>query len=369
MIRFRTWLCAASAACGLILGSGAQAQITSIILPSGGCVVSGSTLDCSGGGSGTASCTISGPSTVIPGIQSTYTGSCRTAAGAADSITGWTGCDSSNGSTCLLSQANTITVTGAAGGTASKTVSAGSASCSISPSNPTVQLGDSQTFSVSCNFTPTAWSWTGLCTGSQATCTTSPTSSGSVSVTASKGQTSASDSTNVNVSTGGGGGGTVPTTCDDGKQSVVAKTANVFNGLPISVSITDSQVAVFPIVAPAAGKAAQLVFFETGDPFSDKVPRNMWASKTPCYTPAAQRRFGLSSSPSAQVAYQVGGGGTLNMNTVGGSIVSFPSGFPLINAAPGETWYVMVENAVAGQCKQANSKGACNISLTPNPAN
>jgi hypothetical protein len=188
-----------------------------------------------------------------------------------------------------------------------------------------------------------------------------------VNVTASKGQTSASDSTNVNVSTGGGGGGAIPVTCDDGKASVTAKTANVFNGLPIPVSITDSQVAVFPIVAPAAGKNAQLVFFQTGD-FFDSVPRNMWASKTPCFTPAAQRRF-TSPGASAQIAYQVGGGGTVNLTTSGGSSVSFPSGFPMINAAPGETWYVMVENAVPGQCKQANSKGACNISLTPNPAN
>ncbi|HXU53014.1 MAG TPA: hypothetical protein VN789_13300 [Casimicrobiaceae bacterium] len=318
MIRFRTWLCAASAACGLILGSGAQAQVTSIILPSGGCVVNGSTLDCSGGG-----------------VVTPPSGTCSLSA-------------STTTQTINQNVVLTVTCSGTSGTVLYGFTARNGANQSVgNPCNESIGKNCTFTLTSPDTYTVTA---------------TAADSTGNLQVSPS------SKSITFQDVASGGGGGTIPTTCDNGKASVVAKTSNVFNGAPLSVAITDSQVAVFPIVAPAAGKAAQLVFFETGDPFSDKVPRNMWASKTPCYTPAASRRFAFPG-PSAQVAYQVGGGGTINMSTVGGSLVSFPSGFPMINAAPGETWYVMVENAVAGQCKQANSKGACNISLTPNPAN
>ncbi|HEY7902580.1 MAG TPA: hypothetical protein VIH36_03945, partial [Casimicrobiaceae bacterium] len=103
----------------------------------------------------------------------------------------------------------------------------------------------------------------------------------------------------------------------------------------------------------------------------DNTPRNMWLSKTACFTPAAvsPRKLPAGAYPNgAQIAYQVAGGGSFNVTVGAVSGVTITAGNPSsIVMAPGETWYLMVENAVAagGGC----TAGSCGIGFTPNLIN
>jgi hypothetical protein len=368
MIRFRTLLCAASAACGLTLGFGVQAQTQiTLSLPTGtSCTFANNTLNCTGSGAGVASCSINGQTTAVIGDTVTLTGSCVTASGAPDTGA-WTGCGTSTASTCTITSSATVTLAGSAGGSKSKTVTFGAATCSISPQNPTVITGNSQTFSASCNFTPTTYSWTG-CTSSQASCTLTPAAGGAVGVTASNGTSTASASTNYTVGTGAGAG--VPTKCDDGDSSVSASAITQINGLPIKVSITNSQTAVFPIVVPAGVSKFTVPLVQTGDG-SDRVPKSVWISKRPCFTPPASA---AAASPLAGTTLAEGLIGykvtTASWNFFVGSTsnVFYGGGFININVMPGDTWYMMVEwySAKGGGCL---SSSGCNVTVTPSLLN
>lgn len=343
MIRFRTWLCAATAAFGLTLGYGAQAQTNiTIKLPSGSsCSFNGSTLDCSGGSSGAASCSISGKSSAVTGDTVTLTGSCVTATGAADTMT-WGGCGQASGSTCTLTSSATITLTGGAGGSASKTVSFGAASCSISPNGAIVQSGTSQTFSANCNFTPTSYSWTGACTGSSATCTVSPTVAGTVNLTASNGASSASASTDFSISTGGSSG--IPSKCTDGKGSVTGPTINDFSGRAQTVKMSNSQVAVIPIVVPQGVSKFTVQLTEYGDA-TDRTPRNVWLSKNACsVSSTAYPSFGQSYAE-GMIGSNLKGAASWNFSIGSSSSIFYDPllGQILPSVRAGETWYMMVE--------------------------
>ena len=132
MIRFRTLLCAASAACGITLGFGAQAQTNLIISLPSSVTCSGSfpniTCTDSGGGPVTPVCSITGGAAGgTLGTPLNLNGSCGSATPLA-----WGGCTSANGSTCTLNPPaiGPITVTlnapGATG--ASKTITFNDAS-------------------------------------------------------------------------------------------------------------------------------------------------------------------------------------------------------------------------------------------------
>jgi hypothetical protein len=363
MLHIKTLLRAAVAIGVATFGLGAYSATNSVTISfpaSVNCSFSNNTLSCSNAaGGGTASCTINGNSTGVIGDTITLTGSCTTAAGAADTAT-WGGCGTQTATSCSISSPNTITLTGAAGGSASKVVTFGDATCSISPSNPVVTAGNSQTFNASCNFTPASYSWTGACVGASSSCTITPTAGGSLSLNATKGNTNASASTSFTVQAGGGGG-SIPATCTDGTASVIGGTVDTFNGLPLRTKIKAGQTAVFPIVIPAGLPNIKVGFFEWGDNV-DSTPRSAWISKTPCYaTPTTKNSLVSGSTHSSlQIAYSTPQG-TIGIVVGGKSGVTVGRGPTFsLGAQPGETWYLMVQTTGPG-C----AGGSCNVSVAP----
>ena len=108
MIRFRTLLCAASAAFGLTLGYTASAATLTVDIPAcASYTLSGNTITCNTGSPGAPSCSISGASTGTVGTPVTLNGTCGT-----DTALAWTGCAPS-GSSCSVSssQAGPVVVT------------------------------------------------------------------------------------------------------------------------------------------------------------------------------------------------------------------------------------------------------------------
>jgi hypothetical protein len=123
MIRFRTLLCAASAAFGLTLGYTASAATLTVDIPAcASYTLSGNTITCNTGSPGAPSCSISGASTGTVGTPVTLNGTCGT-----DTALAWTGCAPS-GSSCSVSSSQAgpvvVSLNGGSAGTsgAQKTV-------------------------------------------------------------------------------------------------------------------------------------------------------------------------------------------------------------------------------------------------------
>ncbi len=371
MKSIRTMLCAAVAACGMTLGTLAFAQSTiTISLPSSvTCTANGTAITCTSVGGGSPSCSISGNSTGVIGDSITLTGSCFTASGAADSMT-WGGCGTAVGSTCTMTAAGTATLTGGTGGSASKTVSFGAATCSVTPVTPVITAGNSQTFTAGCNFTPTSYAWvdsTGNAScGSSATCTlpgsaTTAGASGTMSVTASKaGGVSAIGSTTWSASSGSGGG-TIPAVCTDGTKSVTGSTISTFSGQRvIAGKLKKDQTMVIPVVMPASG-AVSIKLYEYGDD-TDRTSRDFWISKTPCYSdPNSSTAAGqyqshqwASGTSQATMPVTIGANSYLDYGRNGSTLKLY--------AKPGETWYFMVQDATSSACGAYASSG-CTVAV------
>jgi hypothetical protein len=353
MIRFRTLLCAAVAACGFTLGFTAQAQttITSITLPSAGCVVSGSTLDCSGGSVSQGSCSLTsntGSFSALTGASITLTGACTTPTGA-DTFT-WSGSNecASTGPTCTLTQTATVKITGSGGEKTSQLVSFTSGSCTFSPNNPTITSGGSQTFTVSgCTFNPASYTWTG-CSSNTASCTLSNvTSGGSISVTAVNGSANWTGSTNYSVSSGIPVG--VPATCPNPSggnlTTVVTPVFTGATGNSPTYKISNTQILVVPMQLPA-GKWQ----FSAGDS-STGSKRNAFVSQNPCFittsptwTPAkgnyASVQWANNTNTPTLSSWSANGVAPLGMN-ITKSLVS--TNFSM-STVPGDTWYLIFRN-------------------------
>ena len=353
MISIRTLLCAASAACGLALGFNASATVLTVDVPCDSFVLQGTTLTCGSANGGGGSCSISGPSSAITGATVTLTGSCKSG-----STLSWTGCiPVDNTNTCTLTSPATVQLNGSQGETqASKTVTFGAASCSISPSSATVTTGTSgQTFSANCNFTPQAYSWTGCSSPNNSSTCTVPAqgSAGSVTVglTASSGGTSAT-APNAMVTFSPPVKG-VPTQCSDGTKTVVADTINEFNGLPVMVGLKNGQTAIFPFVVPSVPNQSFIATYLQSGQSTDATGRQAWISKTPCDMSGSD--FGGGSS-SASVRGVVDGGSSY-------------SGSPLLtlHAKAGDVWYMMFQNKskFRGQWSDSCSLGTCNLVVKP----
>ena len=118
MIRFRTLLCAASAAFGLTLGYTASAATMTVDIPA--CAsysFSNNTLTCNTGSPGAPSCSISGPSTGTVGTAVTLTGTCGT-----DTALAWTGCSSQpSAASCSVSSTSAGSVVVSLNGSAGTT--------------------------------------------------------------------------------------------------------------------------------------------------------------------------------------------------------------------------------------------------------
>jgi hypothetical protein len=310
MIRFRTLLCAASAACGITLGLGANAQNTlNIQLPSAvTCSGNGTTITCTANG-GTPqgpSCTLNASTTSATiGSNVTLTTNCSNTTGAISY-----GFDDSGGRAPCSQQSGAI-----------------------------------------CTFTEQA-------AGNYVITATASDANGSIPVSP------ASKTITFSTVVGGGGGGAIPQTCTDGSTSVTGPTITSFDGLPITATIANGQTAIFPVVIPA-GKMVQLGYVQTKP--NDGTLRWVWFSKTPCaVTPGPAIRTSLSPGTfqgGSQVAL-ASSNGSLNVSVGTGSNVAIGRGTLIANAQPGETWYFMFQNkGLAGE--PSCSASTCNVVINP----
>lgn len=309
MIRFRTWLCAASAACGLTLGFGAQAQTQiTITLPTGSsCSYNSSsqTLDCTGGGGGsgpTPTCSLSASpnsSVTAPG-SITLTATCSNMTGALNYAWSGDACTSNPSSNkCQIDYAGT--------GPQSYT--------------PKVTVTDSAS--------PT------------------PNSVGPIAKTITFTQVS------------GGGGGAIPGKCADGTSTKVGDTITAIDGALHSLQINGTTTAVFPFVVPPlqTGARITLTHLQTND-LVNNTPTAAFISKTPCDlgTPTV-----AGDSPDGQwMSGDVQGGvATITGVVNGGSSITFLQGsrgrvnFSQVNMTAGDVWYLMF------QFRDSNGKNTC----------
>jgi hypothetical protein len=290
MIRFRTLLCAASAACGITLGFGAHAQtITTITLPSGGCVVSGSTLDCSGGAvtpppsTPTCKLTASATSATVGDNVTFSVGSCANTSGA---LTYAWNINSQGSSAC--------------------TNGGGNATCVITSTAPA-------TFSVAVNVTDT---------------------NGAVSVTGSP------KSIAFNAVSSGGDGATIPASCSDGTKTVKLSTVNAFDGFQVGLdNFGSGQVGYWIVNVPPMPANTQIAFsvYQYGNPAN----MNYYMSKTDVCSTATQVLKGVTTGS----IY----GGVNDGQT--GFTTSVMAPLPKVHMQSGETWYVMVRPARSTSCK------------------
>ncbi|MEP7061718.1 MAG: hypothetical protein ABI881_04945 [Betaproteobacteria bacterium] len=280
MIRIRTLLCAASAACGLALGINASAATLSLSVdacdsfsmsPQG--VI---TCNTSGGAGPVASCSLTpdAPSVAI-GSSKTLTMNCSNMGGAISYA--WTGCAPS-GNTCSVTQTQV-----------------GPVPVSVTASAGVNNISKSTTVTF---FDPSAG--------------------------------------------GGGGGAGIPTTCSDGTK-VVSTTINAFDGQPVSLAIGSgtSQTGIFKVVVPqGAGPNISLVWLRSGGT-TDGTPAVAYVSKTACDMPSQHRANG--SYPSQQWSFGTSST-TLNGLVDGLSTIIRGNLGDVLHMAPGDVWYLMFQN-------------------------
>jgi hypothetical protein len=301
MIRFRTLLCAASAACGLTLGINASAATLTLSIDA-----------------------------------------CQTFSMTSDGVI-----------TCNTS-----------GGTGP------TASCSLTPTSPSVAIGVDKVLTMTCSNMAGAvtYSWTGCTSKAGNTCTVNlpNVTSVPVSVTAADGTNNISKGTTVtsfDPNAGGGGGGTIPTTCtSDGSKVVVGPTIRNFDSQPVFVGLPNKQTAVYPFVIPQSGNF-QLRYFQSGDG-SDATSRMAYVSKTPC---DMINHRGSGAYDQQQIAFGTSTGGVIGQ-VDGQSKVVFGSQGNVIHGAPGETWYLMVQNKNAKSLDSC-AIGTCALLITPSVSN
>jgi hypothetical protein len=289
MIRFRTLLCAASAACGITLGFGAQAQtITTITLPSGGCVVSGSTLDCTGGGvtppPSTPTCKLTGPASATVGDNATFSvGSCTNTSGA---LTYAWNVNGQGSSAC--------------------TNGGGNSTCVVTSTTPA-------TISVAVNVTDT---------------------SGAVSVTGSP------KSIAFNAASSGGDGVPIPASCSDGTKTVKLATIGAFDGFQVGLdNFGSGQTGYYIINVPALPANTQVAFsvYQYGNPAN----MNYYMSKTDVCSTDTQM---IRSATTGSIL-----GGINDGQTGFTTIPLVPT--PKVHMQTGETWYLIVKPARSTSCK------------------
>ncbi|MEO8849150.1 MAG: hypothetical protein ABI440_11065 [Casimicrobiaceae bacterium] len=269
MIRIRTLLCAASAACGVALAFTATAATLTLDIPACNTVsLNGNTIVCgtSGGSGPTPSCSLSptNPSVAI-GSSTTITASCSNFPG--PFTYSWTGCTSGgSGNTCTISSSQVGTI----------------------PVSVTAQ--DSVPNSVSKGTTVTFY--------------------------------------DPNAGTGGGGTA-IPTTCaSDGSKTIVGKTIQVFNNQYSLPNLSNKSTAIFPVVIPASGKML-FQFYQNGDG-TDATVRTAYIAKTPCdftYHPSngsyPQQQFGFYTSTGNLIGV-VDGGSNVTQGATGVTLHGAP---------------------------------------------
>jgi len=251
-----------------------------------------------------------------------------------------------------------------------------SASCSLTPVDPSVAIGTSITLTASCSNMagPVTYTFGGCNSATTNTCLVKapsalPAASVPISVTAADGTNNISKNSLVSFYDpgAGGGGGPIPKTCADGTSTVVGAQLSALDGTTDSVNINNNQTAIFPFVVPPVAQGAQIkiTHFQTNDT-TNSTPRTAYISQTPCDMPPSTGIRG--SFPSVQWMFGFGGNTVLTAIVDGGNTVVVGKGgttTPHMNV--GDTWYLMFQNRDGSNRPSCTGNCLGNVSVKAQP--